>query len=72
MLGLEAPEAELGLAFKAAATVPAIKGFAVGRTIFAEVAEGWFAGKMKDQEAVAEMAARFQRLTDLWQASRST
>ena len=72
MLGLDAPEAELGLAFKAAAAVPAVKGFAVGRTIFGEVAGQWLAGRIKDDAAVAEMAARFQRLTDLWQAGRKS
>jgi len=70
LLGLDAPEAELATAFKATAGVPAVKGFAVGRTIFGEVAEGWLAGKVSDAAAVSEMAARFQRLTDLWQSSR--
>ena len=70
MLGLDAPEAELAAAFKAAAGVPAVKGFAVGRTLFGEVAEKWLAGKMTDEAAVADMAARFQRLCDLWQSGR--
>ena len=72
MLGLDAPEAELAAAFKVAARVPAVKGFAVGRTLFGEVAQQWFAGKMTDQAAVADMARRFQRLCDLWQGGRKT
>ena len=39
MLGLEAPEAELARAFRLAAGAPVVKGFAVGRTIFAETAK---------------------------------
>ena len=70
MLGLDAPEAELGAAFKLAAGVPMVKGFAVGRTLFGEVAQAWLAGKMTDDAAVADMAARFQRLCDLWQNGR--
>lgn len=70
MLGLDAPEAELASAFSAASGIPAVKGFAVGRTIFGEVAEGWLAGKTTDAAAVAEMAVRFERLTNLWQSGR--
>ncbi len=72
MLGLDAPEAELAAAFKIAARVPAVKGFAVGRTLFGEVAQQWFAGKLTDEAAVADMAGRFQRLCDLWQTARKT
>jgi 5-dehydro-2-deoxygluconokinase len=72
MLGLDAPEAELGAAFKIAADVPLVKGFAVGRTLFGEVAQAWLADKMTDGAAVADMAARFQRLCDLWQGARKS
>ncbi len=72
ILGLDAPEAELAAAFKIAAGQPAVKGFAVGRTLFGEVAQAWLAGKMTDEAAVADMAARFQRLCDLWQSGRKT
>jgi 5-dehydro-2-deoxygluconokinase len=65
MLGLEAPESEIVAAFEAAA--PIVKGFAVGRTIFADAAQQWLSGKMTDQAAVADMAARFQRLATAWQ-----
>ena len=60
LLGLEAPEEELVAAFALAAQSPAVKGFAIGRTIFAAAAEKWLAGSMPDEEAVAEMAARFE------------
>ncbi|MBS3647421.1 5-dehydro-2-deoxygluconokinase [Pseudaminobacter sp. 19-2017] len=70
LLGLEAPEEELAKAFAAAADAPIVKGFAVGRTLFADAAQKWFAGKISDVEAVADMAERFQRLTSAWLAAR--
>ena len=66
MLGLDAPEAELRQAFAAAAGVGIVKGFAIGRTIFADAAERWLAGRLSDEGAVAEMSARFRRLCEAW------
>ena len=45
LLGLSAPEEELIASFEAAASTPIVKGFAVGRTIFADAAEHWLAGE---------------------------
>ncbi|HMN87321.1 MAG TPA: 5-dehydro-2-deoxygluconokinase [Bauldia sp.] len=70
LLGLEAPEKELEAAFAHCAEARIVKGFAVGRTIFAEAAEKWLSGAIDDGTAVAGMAARFARLTDAWQAVR--
>ncbi|MER9073846.1 5-dehydro-2-deoxygluconokinase [Mesorhizobium sp. M0904] len=70
LLGLEAPQDELEAAFAATAKAPIVKGFAVGRTIFINAAEQWLAGKMSDDEAVADMASRFERLTEAWLAAR--
>jgi 5-dehydro-2-deoxygluconokinase len=71
LLGLEAPEEELEAAFTVAAHEPLVKGFAVGRTLFAEAARQWLKGAMSDEEAVADMAGRFERLVAAWQrASR--
>jgi len=67
LLGLEAPPAELRAAFARAARFPIVKGFAVGRTIFNDVAEKWLEGEMDDDAAVDEMAHRFAELTDFWQ-----
>jgi 5-dehydro-2-deoxygluconokinase len=67
LLGLEAPEAELENAFSAAAQEPLVKGFAVGRTLFADAARQWLKGEITDEEAVADMVARFQRLVEAWQ-----
>jgi 5-dehydro-2-deoxygluconokinase len=66
LLGLDAPREALETAFAAAQSAPSVKGFAVGRTIFAEAAKAWFARRMSDEEAVADMASRFASLTNAW------
>ncbi|WP_046864338.1 bifunctional 5-dehydro-2-deoxygluconokinase/5-dehydro-2-deoxyphosphogluconate aldolase [Microvirga massiliensis] len=66
MLGLEAPEEELAQAFESAAESPIVRGFAIGRTIFGDVAESWLAGRMTDDDIVAEMAGRFRRFVEAW------
>ncbi|MDI6025771.1 5-dehydro-2-deoxygluconokinase [Corticibacterium sp. UT-5YL-CI-8] len=66
LLGLEAPQEELEAAFAATADAGIVKGFAVGRTIFAEAAEQWLGGRMNDDEAIADMAERFEKLTEAW------
>jgi 5-dehydro-2-deoxygluconokinase len=70
LLGLEAPQHELEQAFAATANAPIVKGFAVGRTIFINAAERWLAGGMSDEEAIADMATRFEGLTKAWLATR--
>jgi 5-dehydro-2-deoxygluconokinase len=66
LLGLEAPEEVLIAQFALAAQHPIVKGFAIGRTIFSHAADRWLAGAMSDREAVADIAARFQRLSGAW------
>jgi 5-dehydro-2-deoxygluconokinase len=72
VLGLDAPEAELAASFETAAGFDLVKGFAVGRTIFAEVARDWMKGEVADDAAVAEMARRYARLCALWDKARAT
>jgi 5-dehydro-2-deoxygluconokinase len=69
LLGLEAAEDTLLEDFALAAECRWVKGFAVGRTIFAEAAPLWFAGTIGDEEAVGLMAASFGRLARAWPAS---
>ena len=71
LLGLDAPEAELANAFALAATQPLIKGFAIGRTIFAEPAALWLGGKMSDDAAINHMEQSFARLTTSWMQARA-
>ncbi|MEY9831464.1 5-dehydro-2-deoxygluconokinase [Sinorhizobium fredii] len=66
LLGLEAPYEVLKDGFAAARTSKTVKGFAVGRTIFADAAKTWLTGSMTDEQAVADMAAKFKALVDLW------
>jgi 5-dehydro-2-deoxygluconokinase len=70
VLGLEAPEVELSASFEVAAGFGLVKGFAVGRTIFGDAARRWLAGEMTDAQAVEDMAARYQRLCEIWDAAR--
>ncbi|WP_062209888.1 5-dehydro-2-deoxygluconokinase [Aureimonas sp. AU12] len=71
LLGLEAPVEALREGFEAARASRSVKGFAVGRTIWVEAARRWLAGEIDDAAAVADMAARFQVLTDLWLAAEA-
>jgi 5-dehydro-2-deoxygluconokinase len=66
LLGLDAPAATLEAAFAAARSVPSVKGFAVGRTIFGDAAKAWLARRISDEEAVDDMASRFAALTHAW------
>ncbi|RFC66818.1 MULTISPECIES: bifunctional 5-dehydro-2-deoxygluconokinase/5-dehydro-2-deoxyphosphogluconate aldolase [Mesorhizobium] len=70
LLGLEAPIDELREAFEATTASPVVKGFAVGRSIFADAAEAWLAGTITDTQAIDDMAERFSTLCDLWLATR--
>ena len=67
LLGLEAPHDVLETAFAAAQSSRTVKGFAVGRTIFAEAARGWLAGNLSNEDAVADMARRFGALVAVWE-----
>ena len=71
VLGLEAPAEELARSFECAARQRLVKGFAVGRTIFAETARGWLENRIDDSEAVQQMAARYKALCDIWDRARS-
>lgn len=70
LLGLEAPKEELVQAFEATKAAPSVKGFAVGRTIFADAAREWMAGRISDDAAIADMAGRFGELTEAWLKTR--
>jgi 5-dehydro-2-deoxygluconokinase len=71
VLGLEALEAELSQSFEVAASFDLVKGFAVGRTIFADVATRWLAGEIADAAATDEMASRYARLCRVWDNARA-
>lgn len=70
VLGLDAPEAQLAASFEVAAFFPLVRGFAVGRTIFGDVARAWMKGETSDGAAIAEMATRYARLCQIWDKAR--
>lgn len=67
LLGLERPLEDLTNSFLLAARHPLVKGFAVGRSIFAEPARAWLKGEVGDDDAVDIMAQRFATLVAGWQ-----
>ena len=71
ILGLDAPEPELAASLAIAAKHDLVKGFAVGRTIFADAARGWLAGTMTDDAAIAMMVDRYSRLCKIWDEARA-
>ena len=70
VLGLGQSEDDLAASFRLAARYPLVRGFAVGRTIFADAARKWMAGSIGDSDAIADMAANFRRLCAVWDAAR--
>ena len=66
LLGLEAPYEVLKEGFAAARSSKTVRGFAVGRTIFADAAKAWLGAEITDEEAIADMAGRFGALVELW------
>lgn len=71
ILGLGESEDKLAKSFEAAANYPLVKGFAVGRTIFAESARAWMLGDVSDEQAISTMAEKFERLCKTWDMSCS-
>ncbi|MGR3523735.1 MAG: 2-deoxy-5-keto-D-gluconate 6-phosphate aldolase domain-containing protein, partial [Paracoccus sp. (in: a-proteobacteria)] len=71
VLGFDAPEAELAESFRLAASFPLVRGFAVGRTVFGQVARDWMAGRIADADAVATMADNYARLCRIWDEARA-
>ena len=70
VLGLDAEESALAASLALAARHDLVKGFAVGRTIFADAARAWLGGQITDAEAVEMMAERYQRLCTIWDRAR--
>lgn len=68
LLGLDAPEEDVVQAFRDSRAATSVKGFAVGRTIFGEVARDWLARRIDDEVATARMAQNFGKLVASWQS----
>ena len=72
LLGLEASEEALRHSFEIAAPHAICKGFAIGRSVFAEPATAWFARRLDDEGVIDEVAARYIRLIALWHSAGTT
>jgi 5-dehydro-2-deoxygluconokinase len=70
LLGADAPIADLAAGFGAAASSTTCRGFAVGRSVFAEPARAWFAGEIDDDALVAHVHTNQCELAALWRAAR--
>ncbi|MDR6873800.1 5-dehydro-2-deoxygluconokinase [Bosea sp. BE125] len=68
LLGLDAPEDIVMQAFRGSRNAASVKGFAVGRTIFGEVARAWLSGAIDDEAATARMAQNFGKLAAAWES----
>lgn len=71
VLGLDAPADQLADSLALAARHELVRGFAVGRTIFAEAAREWLAGRLSGEAAVADMVAKYENLCRVWDAARA-
>ena len=72
LLGLSAPTEELLASFAAAAPSGIVKGFAVGRTIWHDVAAAWLKAEIGDAAAIDALACNFATLVDAWRVARRT
>jgi 5-dehydro-2-deoxygluconokinase len=70
LLGLEASEEVLAELFRIAAPTALVKGFAVGRTLFAAASSDWLAGRIGDEQLVEQVTAAFGRLAQAWRKVR--
>lgn len=71
VLGLDASPEKLADGFALAARFDLVKGFAVGRTIFGDVARDWMVGGIDDATAVRAMATNFEKLCETWDKARA-
>ncbi|MFV0438832.1 MAG: 5-dehydro-2-deoxygluconokinase [Desulfopila sp.] len=67
ILGLDQPIAQLAQGFREAGQSKWVKGFAIGRTIFAEPCRQWLAGDLSDEKMIEHIADRYQEMVGIWQ-----
>ena len=70
LLGQLTSHEALLASFRAAASAPVVKGFAVGRSIWAESAQRWMAGEIDDEAAITDLARRLGVLVEAWRAAK--
>ena len=66
VLGLNGTIEGISEAFNVASKQPWVKGFAIGRTLFAEAAQGWLQGHLDDAQAIEHMATNYRLIIAAW------
>ena len=66
VLGLNGTIEGISEAFNVASKQPWVKGFAIGRTLFAEAAQGWLQGHLDDVQAIELMATNYRLIIAAW------
>lgn len=72
VLGLGGSIESLGASFAKAAKYPLVRGFAVGRTVFADEAKAWMTGALDDATAVGRMQDKYAQLCKIWDEARAS
>ncbi|MCL6331955.1 5-dehydro-2-deoxygluconokinase [Pectobacterium carotovorum subsp. carotovorum] len=66
ILGLDAPLETLQQGFSTAVGFPIVKGFAVGRTLFAQPAQKWLRNEIDDAELIEQVKHNYLQLIAVW------
>lgn len=72
ILGLSQPLDQLVAGFAEARGSRIVRGFMIGRSVWAEASREWLAGRIGDVEFQARVAANFLQLIEGWRAARQT
>ena len=67
VLGQALEGEKLAESFAAASSESLCRGFAIGRSIYGEVARRWLADEMGDEELISSVATNYERMISLWQ-----
>lgn len=71
ILGLSQPLDQLLAGFAEARDSRIVRGFMIGRSVWADASRAWLAGQIGDAELQARIADNFRQLIAGWRASRS-
>ena len=66
ILGLNEPLSVLVEQFAQAREVGMVKGFMVGRSVFASASQLWLKGELSDEDMMAQVVANFRVLYQAW------
>lgn len=72
ILGLSQPLDQLVVGFAEARHSRIVRGFMIGRSVWAEASRAWLAGQIGDAEFQSRVAANFRQLIEGWCAARQT